>query len=411
MDLPDTNLKLSENTLIKNLKKINEDLSLIKSITIKEYIEKSLNKYGFKGELKKIRGEEYGSPQIRQRGFYIFYKKNLNIFFPKPLYTIYKKNKYFNGKTILDSFKIMNLIKIYSLNEIDLNKIKNNYKIINNKVYVDTAISLKEGQKELDNWKNNNYNVNKLPNLHFQDNLQGRYLEWVKNTKEGLSAYKNKKRYHRPYKIIKVEKKSNNQFIIKRDNKLIIKQDNKNYFKKNYIIDYVEYLEQKIKDKDKKEWGIGKRNWKIESSKDRKELELKLINLAKNKINKKENTFFYIFFPIKGFEDATYKRNNLNQPINAITTKMNYGNSNTVHPIFNRCFTPAEIMSMFGLGYKLINNEYIRDKSYIPPLNIINIKKFQNVLYEICGEAIITIVAEKILDDLLKQLLNELPNR
>lgn len=109
--------------------------------------------------------------------------------------------------------------------------------------------------------------------------------------------------------------------------------------------------------------------------------------------------------PIKGFEKATYKRANLNLPSPALTTKMGVGNSNTVHPIFDRTWSPKETMTLFGLGIKLEQGEYVSIEDYKLP-TIINPKKLETLIYEICGEGIIALVAEAFMEQLVEQYLN-----
>lgn len=380
----------------------------ITSMSIKNYIEQSMQKYGYKCELKTIRGEEYGAVQIRQRGFCVFYKDNLNIQFPIAPFNTSKKMVEYNGKTLLDAFKTMELIEVipYDYKSI-LKLLETNmkFKIKGDTIYIDTAISSEEMKGELIKWDANNYSNNTIPNLHFYHELKPRYKKWVLNTTEGLSAYKNTQRIDRPYKLIKVLK-DNNNFSIKSDNEFVVFEDSPQYFKDNKIIDYKNYVTDEMKKiEGLDEWGDGKRQWMLKNKQIRTNLEKTLIDIAKSEI-KDNGDYRLIFFPIKGFEAATYKRNTLNKPINALTTKMNYGNSNTVHPIFDRLLTPAEVMAAFGLGYILNDNlEFTKINSYIPPKGITSLIRFQNLTYEIMGEAIISTVAEYILKDLLKQYL------
>lgn len=409
------NIEYKEEYIIEHLK--NSENASISSITIEQYIKESLDKYGYGGELKNIRGDEYGAAQIRQRGFYIFYKKDLELSFPKPIFNTIKLSKtktIYEGKTLLDAFKIKNLIEVYEYTkekEEELEKGNKRYKIRKNEIFVDNAIEINDASKELIKWKEKEYSKEYLPNLHFYQPFKERYLKWVENTEEGLSAYKNEQRIHRPYKLIKVEMKKVGNFVsfkVVGDNDFVIKEDSVEYFKENKIIDYKLYVTEEMKEiEGYKEWGYNGRQWMLRDIQVRKDLENILISETKKEL-KKENIddYRYIFFPIKGFEAATYKRNSLDKPINALTTKMNYGNSNTVHPIFDRTLTPAEVMSAFGLGYILNDkNEYEKSNEYIPPKEIENIKTFQNLIYEIMGEAIISTVAETILKDLLKQYL------
>ena len=119
----------------------------------------------------------------------------------------------------------------------------------------------------------------------------------------------------------------------------------------------------------------------------------------------KNRDHYYLFLPIKGFEQATYKRASLNRPSPALTTKMSIGNSDTLHPIFNRTWTPQEVMVLFGLGY-ILNDEFeyeMIDPYKIPFSN--NPKKLSNLIFEICGEGIISIVAQKFMEQLMQQFL------
>jgi len=52
-----------------------------------------------------------------------------------------------------------------------------------------------------------------------------------------------------------------------------------------------------------------------------------------------------------------------------------------------------------------------KSNEYIPPKEIENIKTFQNLIYEIMGEAIISTVAETILKDLLKQYIYKISKK
>jgi len=397
----DINLKDFEE-LKEKIKKNKEKFSLITPLQIKDYIKKSFKSLGYNTILKNIRGEEYGATQTRQRGFNIFFKEKYNFNFPKQIFNNSKKIEEYNGKTMLDAFLINNLIKIFNSKEYFLQSDykDNNYKKKNNKIFVDVAIDIEKAQEELNQWEKENYNNKNIPNLHFYQPLKKRFLKWVINTEEGTSAYKNKERIHRPYKLIKV---TNNKISL--EHQFTILEDTKDYFKKNHILDYKDFITKDLlfKENNEKEWNYNGRQWMLRNIEVRKELEKKIIHYAKNLLNKNKE-YYYIFFPIKGFEATTYKRNSLDKPTNALTTKMGISNANTIHPIFDRILTPAEVMSLFGLGYVLNeDNIYIKKKNYIPPKNIKNIKTFQNLIFTILGEAIISIVAESILKDLIKQ--------
>jgi len=410
-----------EDDLINYLKedsKKNNDF-LIYPIKIIDYLTESFSKYGYNSELKNIRGEEFGGCQIRQRGFLIFYKKELSINFPRKLFNK-SKEKEFNGKTILDSLKILDLIEIIESKEefeyqksIGGHKIKlmnnHNYKKINNKIYIDTSISEEEAQKNLIKWNEDKCPNDRIPNLHYGVKLKKRFEMWLKNTPEGKSAYKNKSRIHRPYKIIEVIKKGDS-FLIKNNQNLTILEDNKEYFKKNNIIDYINFVTEEMKIREgEKEWGEGKRQWMIKDIEDRKIIETNAINEAKSRLSLKDSPdSYFIFLPIKGFEQATYKRASLNQVSATLTTKNSIGNSNTCHPIFDRTWTVKEYMAIFGIGYILNSDlEYKKSKEYIPPKGIMKIKSFSNLLFEIHGEAIISTVAEQIMKSLIIQYLNK----
>jgi site-specific DNA-cytosine methylase len=413
----------NQNQLINILNEIEEDnnsIYIISPDTIENYIQLSLNKYGYNGILKNIRGEEFGAAQIRQRGFFVFFKANLDFKFPTFLYNNSKHDNY-SGKTVLDAFKVNNLIEIIK-NEEEFEKIKklpNNkkysllfskpFKKHNGKIYIDTSIDSSKAQEELSAWIDSNYEESLIPNLHFREKLKERFHIWVSNTKEGTSAYKNTQRIHRPYKLIKVFKNNKDIYTHKNEMNFVIKEDSIDFFEKNNIIDYALYVTKEMKEiEGNKEWGNGRRNWMLRDIKIRKELESTLIEKAINILKSTpEKEYMLIFFPIKGFEAATYKRISLLKPSNALTTKMGYGNSNTVHPIFDRVMTPAEVMSLFGLGYIINENlDYVKSNNYIPPHGIDKIKTFANLLYEINGEAIISSVAENLLKDLLIQYLN-----
>jgi len=389
-------------------KKLKND-KLIKPINTFEYIESSLKKYGFECKLKTIRGEEYGGCQVRQRGFVIFYKNGLNLDFPKKIYKKSSEEGY-DGKTIRDALETLDLIKIIDIEEQDKYKelLKNKeYKIKDNKIYIDMSITEKEAEKELIEWKDNNYN-NKIPNLHFRQKLKERFEIWLENTPEGKSAYKNKERINRPYKIIEVRKNKNNEFNVKNNQTFVVKEDSKKYFKENNILDYIEFVSEEMKKREgEKEWGEDGRRWQIKDIKDRKTIEEKAVQRAKELLIKNGEEYMYIFMPIKGFEAATYKRASLNKTSSALTTKNGIGNSNTCHPIFNRTWTPKEYMALFGIGYIYKNGEYIKSKEYIPPKNITKIRKFSNLIFEIHGEAIISTVAEQIMKSLLEQYIDK----
>lgn len=400
--------------IVFKIKKIEPTFKLIASMPIKKYIQDSLESFGYKGKLENIRGEEYGAAQIRQRGFYIFSKSfECDI---TPLF-LTSKQKNYNGKTIEDAFVALDLLKVYTpetytkaIVQSQTIKIGNKEVLLSslekkngiNKVYVDTAISINDAKKELDLWKENEYLEEFIPNLHFKEPLKERFKLWIENTKDGSSAYKNKERNHRPYKLIEV-KREKGIFTTKLNSTFVIKEDTKEFFKENYILDYKDGLTPDFLIKeDKQEWSEEGRQWMLRDIDGRKKLENKLIEMAKEKIERENLPYIYIFFPIKGFEQATYKRGWLNKPSNALTTKMGIGNSNTVHPIFNRVLTPAEVMALFGLGMIVDENgNYQKKKNYVPPKNIESIKSFQNIIYEICGEAIISIVAETVLKQLL----------
>jgi site-specific DNA-cytosine methylase len=374
---------------------------IINSITIKEYIDKSMDSFGYKGILNNIRGDEYGASQIRLRGFYIFHKSDISIEFPKKLYTSFKKTEIYQGKTVLDTLKVMDLIKIFKTKKEAKDYIKQREskyfsdEIVERqgKFYVDTAISEKEINKQLKEQKNIDY--------HFSYQLNNKYMNWLKNTKENTSAYFNKERHHRPYKAILVTKKG----ILSRNN-FVIEEDTKEWFEKNKVIDYFPFLTEDMKNKLPNEFGENKRNWVIRNIEDRKILEKTMIKYAQDLLINEED-YYYLFLPIKGFEVATYRRLGLDIPSSALTTKMNYGNSNTVHPIFNRTWTPAETLALFGVGYIIEENgNYVKSKPYKIPISNRKSVSLRNFIYEITGEAILSIVAENLLKDCTIQYFN-----
>ena len=90
----------------------NNDIGIVELINMKEYMALCFEKLGYQGQLDWVRGDEYGAPQIRQRGFYVFYKNSLSskMSFPKPVYNTIKDKNY-TGKTILDALLTNNLLE------------------------------------------------------------------------------------------------------------------------------------------------------------------------------------------------------------------------------------------------------------------------------------------------------------
>jgi DNA (cytosine-5)-methyltransferase 1 len=402
-------LAFNESEILTSIDSIRSKItseSLITPINTFDFIRMSLDKYGFDCELQTVRGEEYGGCQVRQRGFVLFYKKGLKIDFPE---RFYKKSthKEYDGKRILDSLEILDLIKIIDeKDDIPANLKDKNYIKKNGKIYIDMSISEEEAQSDLLEWNENGCDIKKIPNLHFRNDLKERFRIWLENTQEGTSAYKNIQRNHRPYKLIEVRRK-NGDFVTKSDQSYVVREDTKEYFEKEHIIDYVDYVTADMKDREGiKEWGKDCRKWQIKNIQDRKDIEGSAIAKAKELLSENGDVERYlIFMPIKGFEAATYKRASLNKVSSALTTKNGIGNSNTCHPIFNRTWTPKEYMAMFGIGYIYEDGEYKKSKEYIPPKGVIKIRSFANLLFEIHGEAIISTVAEQIMKSIVEQLL------
>lgn len=408
----------NKSMLIQYIRALNKEISLIIPEKIETYIKESFQEIGYFTTFISLDGTNCKCPQIRRRTFCIFSKY------------ITLDTKQFNKKNEVSVEEVF--IKNSLIKKVDLSKysqdvldevIKNNittpqrnlnYKIIDGYLYVDNIHSEEKAKEAYKKYKNG-LDVHTSQFLHTNaTELNDRYKVWLNYTKENSSAYFNESRVTRPYKLSKISNKIDKKSGLRlldietiRDMDFVIEEDTKEYFEKHNIIDYSDFITDDMKKLEGVEWedkpfdGVKKdgRKWFIRNKKSLQTIEDNMLIQAKCALlNGKE--YVYLFSPILGFEKATYKRIPFKSASNALTTKMNYGNSNTAHPIFDRLLTPYEVMILFTLD---VNKDmYPSSEQYLVPKDKATLKSLHTFVYEICGEAIIPLVSTYLLEEYLK---------